>query len=239
MRNTILIFMLCCTSLLWAQITPPPGNTTCAGGPCLPLAGGTMTGALNGTSSNFSGTVAAGTAVTAPNLLNTGLGYTFYLSSGTYYARNNATNSIDYSGTDAGVVINAAIANNASVCGHLNFAPAVYNINSLIQSTSTLYYAIGLPAQVSSGQYCKWTVEGVDRQGILDQFATAVQTSGAIFYITPTAVASVAGTPQIDGIYVLGVGPDVSLRNFDMRFPTNQRGSETAVDVTAAICREL
>ncbi len=35
----------------------------------LPLAGGTMTGTLNGTNANYSGTVAAGTSVTAPNLI--------------------------------------------------------------------------------------------------------------------------------------------------------------------------
>jgi hypothetical protein len=55
------------------------------------------------------------------------------VSGGTYYARNNNTMAIDYSGTDAGVVINAAINNVASTCGTLHFQPGVYNINSLIQ----------------------------------------------------------------------------------------------------------
>ena len=44
------------------------GNLILDGGPFLPITGGTLRGPLNGTDGNFSGAVAAGTAVTAPSL---------------------------------------------------------------------------------------------------------------------------------------------------------------------------
>jgi len=179
-----------------------------------------------------------GTGVTGP----LGFGYTFYLTSGTYYARNNATHAVDYSGSDAGVVIRSAIAHNAAVCGHLYFTSAVYNINSLVQENTggySHYYGIGFPHSAATGFKCQWTVEGDSTLVPLDQFAAPAQTNGAIFYVTPTAVATVSSTTEImafwtrpDATYI--VGPVLSFKNIGVRFPDNQRGSETAINSTQA-----
>lgn len=170
-----------------------------------------------------------------------GYGYTFYLSGSTYYARNNLKGTIDYSGKDAGVVIRSAIGSLSGICGHLNFEPAIYNIDSLVQETASgysNYYGIRIPSIVSPGQYCEWTLEGDSSPPLLDQFGTGVQTSGVIFYITPAAVATVSSSAQIMDIWVQPATPSasVSFHNISVRFPTNQRGNETGIDASQAQC---
>lgn len=169
-----------------------------------------------------------------------GYGYTFYLRGATYHARNNSTGRVDYSGTDAGAVIRSAIAALSGKCGHLNFEPAIYKINSLLQEKApgfSNYYGIRIPAMVSPGQYCEWTLDGDSPPPLIDQFGTGVQTSGVIFYVTPAAIASVPASAQIMDIWVQPSTPSasVSFLNIDVRFPTNQRGNETGIDVSQAL----
>jgi hypothetical protein len=72
--------------------SPNPCYTAATSAPVgLPLSGGTLTGALNGTSASFSGTVAAATSVTSPNV-------------------NNTLEASSFSGSDQGAKLNAAIA---------------------------------------------------------------------------------------------------------------------------------
>ena len=169
-----------------------------------------------------------------------GYGYTLYLSGATYHARNNFTGRIDYSGADAGAVIRSAIAGLSGKCGHLNFEPAVYNIDSLVQEKDaglSHYYGIRIPGIASHGQYCEWTLEGDSPPPLIDQFGTGVQTSGVIFYITPAAIATVPASAQIMGIWVQPATPSasVSFHDIDVRFPTNQRGNETGIDASQAL----
>lgn len=169
-------------------------------------------------------------------------GYTFYLSGGTYYAKNNVTGSVEYSDTDAGAVIRSAISAQSGTCGHLYFSAAVYNINSLIKETAggySHYYGIGFPSSAAAGYKCQWSVEGDSTLVPLDQFAAPAQTNGAIFYVTPTAIASVPANSEIMGFWtrpddVYIVGPVLSFKNIGVRFPNNQRGSETAINSTQA-----
>jgi len=173
-----------------------------------------------------------------------GAGYTFYLSSGTYYAQNKTTGVVDYSGSDAAFVIRSAIANNAGVCGRLFFRSAIYNLNSLVQETGSgqtnNFYAIGLPSTAASGQFCNWVIEGEAVTPIIDQFGTGVQTSGVIFNITSTAVSSVISTNTIDILFAKppasgAVASSVTVKYVDLRFPDNQRGNEWASNLLNAL----
>ena len=182
----------------------------------------------------------SGPAAAGESAWPSGYGYTLYLSGATYHARNNSTGRIDYSGADAGVVIRGAIEGLTGKCGHLNFEPAVYNIDSLVQEMATgfsHYYGIRIPSIAAPGQYCEWTLEGDSPPPLIDQFNTGVQTSGVIFYVTPAAIASVPTNAQIIGISVQPskVSASVSFHDIDVRFPTNQRGNETGIDASQAL----
>lgn len=179
-------------------------------------------------------------AAGAGNVWPSGYGYTLYLRGATYHARNNSTGRVDYSGADAGAVIRGAIAGLSGKCGHLNFEPAVYKINSLLQEKAvgfSRYYGIRIPSNASHAQYCEWTLEGDSPPPLIDQFGTRVQTSGVIFYITPAAIATAPTSAKIIGIWVQPSTPSasVSFHNIDVRFPTNQRGNETGIDASEAL----
>lgn len=170
-------------------------------------------------------------------------GYTFYMNGGTIYARNNTTLTVDYSGTDATVVVNNAINNIASTCGRLDFKDGVYPFNSLLQESTggfSNYYAIRLPSQAATNQYCTWEINGESWTPIMGYGIPSPQTSGVIFNVTSTAISSVALHSKIMDIWVQkdatnGVGPSVSIKNIDVRFPTNQRGCETGIDLSNAL----
>lgn len=179
-------------------------------------------------------------AAAGKSIWPSGYGYTLYLSGTTYHARNNSTGRVDYSGGDAGKVIREAIAGLSGKCGHLNFEPAVYHIDSLVQEKAagfSHYYGIRIPGIASHGQYCEWTLEGDSPPPLIDQFGTGVQTSGVIFYITPAAIATVPASAQIIGIWVQPSTPSASVtfHDIDVRFPTNQRGNETGIDASQAL----
>ena len=182
--------------------------------------------------------------------------YTFYLAttsacstpstSGIYVcAKNNVTGNLDYEGTDAAVVVQNAINNIATVCGTLHFKAEAtpFPFNSLTQETASgfsNYYAVRIPNQASSGQYCQWVIEGEGAPPVIDQFAAGVMNTGTIFYVTPTALASVSSTVQIMGFWTQPIGSgsvsaSVIYRGFDVRFPNNQRGNETGIDSTQAL----
>lgn len=174
---------------------------------------------------------------------NDGPGYTFFLSGSTYYARNNTTGIIDYSGSDAGPVIRSAIANNSSVCGNLIFeypGTAGYVINTLVlDSADGFYKAIEFPASAASASYkCHWTVTGDSWPTMTDESPiTTIQNNGIIFHISATAVSSVSSSVMIEGFGVQPdstylFGPALTFRNISVRFPTNQRatGGEFAID---------
>lgn len=169
--------------------------------------------------------------------------YTVFLSGGTVSAQNNTTGAVDYTDTDAGVVMRDVIGAMASTCGEIDVkggAGTVYPINSLVQETAggfSNYYGFAFPATADTNQYCQWRIKGEGNTPIIDQFATPVQTAGVIFSVTPTAVASVATHSKIMGIWTQpsSVGPSIFLDSFDVRFPTNQRGCETGIDLTEAL----
>jgi hypothetical protein len=173
--------------------------------------------------------------------------YLVYLNSGTYYARNNLTGNIDYSGADFGPVIRSIITNLATSCGEIDFKAAVYNINSLVQENTgglTNYYAIGIPPSPSLNQYCQWRFVGERTPPAIDQFGTSAQTSGTVFNLTTTAEGTVATTAKIMIMWarpdtVNAVGASVLVNNIDFRIPTNQRGCETGLDLTQALSIDI
>ena len=162
-------------------------------------------------------------------------GYTFFVSGGTVYARNNTTLTVDFSGTDAALVIRSAIANVATTCPPLIFKNGIYNLNSLVLSTDTVTnYAIGLPGNAGTNQACKWVLRGESPTAWTGELTDPIQTDGVIFYVTPTAVASVGTTALIAGLFSEPQVPsgfaDVAPKNITIRFPDNQRGHEIAFD---------
>jgi len=184
---------------------------------------------------------AAATAI-ASKVPNGGFGYTFSVSGGTVVARNNRTMHVDYSGADAAAVIGSAIAHISSSCGHLYFEAGIYNLNSLTRETTrgyANYYGIGIPGNSGTGLVCQWTFEGDSGPVLLDQFGTPVQSGGVIFYVSPTALSTVSDANHVMGIWVRPpdgtvVASNVWFKNIGVRFPTNQRGNETAIDATQA-----
>lgn len=168
--------------------------------------------------------------------------YLFSVSDGITVATNNSTGLIDFSGLDAAVVIRAAIGNMPNG-GVLLFKNGVYNLNSLVLETTggfSNYYAIGIPSGGPSN-YAEWLFEGENRTPIVDQFgALSAQNTGVVFKVTTTAENSVAPDSPIFAMWarpdvISGIGATVRLKNLTLRFPTNTRGSETAVDLTQAL----
>jgi hypothetical protein len=177
-----------------------------------------------------------------------GTSFAAYSPTGTnYVAINNTTGNADFSGTDAGVVIRAAINAKIATCGEVDFKSGIYNINSLVAETTggfTQSNAILIPALVAANQYCQWHLHGEVNTPAIDQFTTPAGTTGVIFNITAAAISSVSAGTVIFGIWARpdvanGVGVSLWADNFDVRFPTNQRGNETAIDMTQALNTHL
>jgi hypothetical protein len=202
---------------------------------------------------------AVGTNVTGVGGSNSSAGFvtssafTFFLATSSSCATPSLTGTfscaVDNSaGTftanaDFGPIIRAAFIAKSSSCGELDFRDGIYPINTLVAETTggfTQSNAILIPAQVAANQYCQWKIHGETDTPAIDQFTTPAGITGVIFNITPAAISSVAGGTVIFGIWARpdvanGVGASVWGDNFDVRFPTNQRGNETAIDLTQAL----
>src|SRR5579864_614109 len=168
--------------------------------------------------------------------------YTLYVSGGIVYAHNNLTGVIDSSNADAAVVINAVLAL-MSGGGTIFFKNGVYNLNSLILETTggfTNYFAIGIPGG-GPNLYQTWNFIGESFTPVIDLFAVnTVQTTGVVLNLTTTAENSVAAGSNIIAVWarpdaVNGVGATVVMKNLTVRLPTNQRGSETAIDLSQTL----
>ena len=168
--------------------------------------------------------------------------YIISISGATISATNSATGVVDYSGTDASVVINSVIGNMPNG-GTILVKNGVYNLNSLTLETTggfTNYYAIGIPGGGST-LYQSWQIIGESFTPVIDLFSgSTIQTDGVVFNVTATAISSVVAGSVIMGIWarpdiVNGVGPTIFMKNLTVRFPTNQRGNETAIDVSQAL----
>ncbi len=197
---------------------------------------------------NFGGNGAAGGGTVSTNYTifptTSGTSFSSYSPTGTtYVAVNNLTGAADFSGTDAGIVIRAAINAKVATCGEVDFKSGIYNINSLVQATTggfIQYNGIVIPPIVTTNQYCQWKLHGEVNTPAIDQFTTPAGTTGVIFNVTATAISSIGAGLEIFGLWAApdianGVGASVWADNFDVRFPTNQRGSETAINMTQAL----
>lgn len=171
---------------------------------------------------------------------------TIYSATGTNYcAQNGDTGSIDFQNTDAAALLRSAIANISGVCGTIFFKTGIYNLNSLVQETTggfSNFYAIGVPGNVSTNQYCTWTFAA---EGFVNPVGgSPVQTAGVILNLTSTAINSVAAHSKIMELWVRpptgsgAIGPAIFINNLDFRVPDNQRGCETQVDLTQAVTSE-
>jgi hypothetical protein len=176
-------------------------------------------------------------------------GYTFSVSAGTVSAVNNKTGVVNFSGSDAAVVINAAIAANATTGGRLFFKNGIYNLNSMTLeggctnfggSGNTIAYGINFPANTIVGSV-QWLIEGESTtvwQG--EEGSTTVNNSGVVFNVTSTGVSSVAAGSILNVFWQrpttsctlqsLNITNDVHYKNITVRFPTNTRGNEIGIN---------
>lgn len=173
--------------------------------------------------------------------------YTFYVSSGTVYARNEATGTVAYSGTDAAVVINDVLAATVNTGANLYFKQGTYNFNSATAETVSPYtglsYAVGIPA-TQAVVYPQFRFLG-ETAGIGSQVNPA--TTGVIFNVT-TDAETAAGSNVLaafwmrpstvtDTDYPLGSiywNDHLEFQNIIVNFPANTRGNEIAIDALEA-----
>ena len=163
--------------------------------------------------------------------------YVIYVSSGITYARNGATGTIDYSGTDACLVVNKTLVNAQSSCGLIWFSNGTYNCKSLAKETTpgytNIHYAFSIPPDTGApGQQCEWHIEGESMtNGNGWENNGGVQTSGVILKVTQDAIDSVGHDDLIAGFWqrpnTHGMqGNQDFFKNLTIRFPSNQRGNE-------------
>jgi hypothetical protein len=171
--------------------------------------------------------------------------YIFTTNGTTVNAINGLTAAVDYTGTDAAVVVNAAMNNIAATCGTLYFKSGIYPVNSLTHETTTTtgitnlpWYAFGIPANTgTSNQFCAWRFEGEQPTMWAGESGLPLQTDGVIFNITSTAIATATSGNLIAGIWNRPaalfsgfiVGSQDYFSNITVRFPTNQRGNEVGI----------
>jgi hypothetical protein len=175
--------------------------------------------------------------------------YTFSVSAGTVTAINNTTGVVAFSGTDAAVVINSALAAIATTGGMLYFKNGVYNLNSATQESiagCTNFYSIGIPANATTA-WVQFHFEGESRTSWPGELLPAsVLTNGVIFNVTASAITA-AGSSTLFAIWQRpnSVGSGCALptgafsnelyfKNLAVRFPVNTRGSEGAIVPWAA-----
>ena len=164
--------------------------------------------------------------------------YTLSVVGGTISATNNTTGHVDYTGTDAAVVVNNVLAALATTGGLLFFKNGIYPINSLTQETistwTNVHYGIGIPAS-SLANGVIWRFEGESMTTWAGEAGdTAVQNNGVIFNVTPTAISGISGTSFAVGIwqrpYTIGTSGFSFSENYfkqlSVRFPVNTRGYE-------------
>jgi hypothetical protein len=173
-----------------------------------------------------------------------------YSPSGTTYcALNNVTGAFDYSGTDAGIVINSAVAAKGTVGGRFFFKNGVYNVNSLVTETVSTCgsnflglgigasYAIGIPAASGFTTSTEFIFEGEAKQVWQGEAGSAsVNTQGVVINITATGVSSVTAGNLLNGFWSRPLATcvlqasnstnDVKYHNLVVRFPVNTRGNE-------------
>ena len=215
----------------------------------------------NGSEFNFGGTVnfcsatllcGAGSGGSVFNPGTVPARYTFSVSAGIVMAMNDQTGHVDYSGGDAAVVINQVLAANSAMGGRLFFTNGIYPINSLTQETfnttvngitanfSNYYYGIGIPATTGSSTWPQWKFEaesGTPR--VFSYTDTGINNNGVIFYVTPTAIATVSGSNNVVGIWqrpstTTFFSSEISMDGITVRFPTNTRGNELGFGFYAA-----
>lgn len=166
--------------------------------------------------------------------------YTFSVASGTVKATPDISGLPAYSGTDAAVVINDAIAADPTG-GTFYFQNGIYPFTSVTQETTdgyNLYYSVGIPANAGSAdQYATWRFVGEAEPSVV---GAAVQTQGVIFQVTPTAITA-AGSPTnvVVGFWqrpdtTNNTGNDIFFENLGLTFPNNQRGYEVGFDMEEA-----
>jgi hypothetical protein len=161
----------------------------------------------------------------------------------TYCALNGTTGIIDYSGSDAAVVINAALAATSGQGGLYQFANGVYNAYTLTQEVNsgcTDYYAFAIPVSTTTLLGVTFVLQGASATTWIGEASGAAATNGVIFNITPTAMALVSGTTQVNGLWqrpqATGSGCTIAPNAFDnndfitnitVRFPDYTRGHTT------------
>jgi hypothetical protein len=236
MKRLIAVVILMAASSLMAQVSNPsiiptasnPSGNACTAGVPMLYYSGTYYG-CDGTGHY----VGVGEPLASANPSSA---YTFSTDGTTITATPNRAGLATYTGTDATVVIQQAIAADAANCGTFYFRNGTYNFNTAQVITPPYDAAIILPAVVSTNVYCQWKFVG-ETQPVNNYPGFAglpAQNTGVVFYMTPALITSI-GTDHIAGIYGASsfLYSYAEIDGIDVRFPTNQRGNERAFDMSA------
>jgi hypothetical protein len=190
---------------------------------------GDTSGQLNLTTLGF----ADGTkAVTSTEFAN----YTFYVSSGTVYAKNGTTGAIDFSNTDAAVVINDCLAQIATTGGTLYFKNGTYNFNSATVETlgtysgNNFYWCVGIPPTSSA----TFRFVGESQSGVAFNVTTAAETAAGSGHFLSAFFARPASAYDSELSETIWWGPIVEFRNLYISFQNNQRGNEVHINCLEA-----
>lgn len=176
--------------------------------------------------------------------------YTFYVSSGITNAVNNLTGAIDYSDTDAAVVINDVLNDIGAIGGTLFFKPGTYDFNSATQETTggySLFYCVGIPASGDNNKQPSFNFVGESSQsntanagasGVIFNLTTSAETAAgsgnplAAFWVRPT----LNGRIDASGLHW---GPRVTFRDANIVLPANTRGKEYGLHALEASYLEM
>jgi hypothetical protein len=235
----------------WQFTVNTPGNPPPLGtGPQTCTATLTISGASQSVSGSFS-------ACPALSNVTGGVGggspsgpaiYTFSNSGGTATANPQIASGLaSFSGTDSSVVVNNAMNAAKAFCGTLYFEIGQYNLNSLTlatagPTTTKPNFAIGFPGDTGvSNQQCEWHIKGAGGIWWAGEVTMPIQTTGVLFFVTPTAVASVGGSALIAAWWHqpgTSFGNQIYFENIAVRFPDNQRGNTIHFYMPASVAIE-
>jgi len=152
--------------------------------------------------------------------------YIIFPSGSSYYAKNGTTGAIDYSSTDAGVVIEYAITALGSQGGIIHLKVGVYNIASF--HIDSIYYSIG----ITSGSSRTIIIQG---EGSVPPFQTPPISAGTLLNVTPALYAAL---PVVQEYSVILARPPqntllkatIFIKDLTIRLPYSSREGVCAID---------
>lgn len=217
----------------WDNVTPASGMPTATAAYQAPLSTG------------------AGSTYSPQQIIPFDATYTFWVSGGTVYARNESTGAVQFSGSDAAVVINNVLSAMASTGGTLFFKKGVYNLSSATAETVSPYTAYSYCVAIPAGTATNFPEFRFVGENTANGSQSHPETSGVLFNVT-TAAETAAGTNTLvafwarpntnhDSDYPAALywNGHILFENLGIQFQANTRGNEHAINALESGYLEL